>query len=53
MMRTATIERKTLETNIAMSLNLDGSGQATIATGVGFLDHMLTQVVVHGCSIWR
>jgi imidazoleglycerol-phosphate dehydratase len=47
-MRTATIERKTNETEIKLSLNLDGSGKATIATGVGFFDHMLTQVAVHG-----
>ena len=41
MMRTAEIERQTLETNIELSLNLDGEGQAEIATGIGFLDHML------------
>ena len=37
MARTATIERKTAETNIRLQLNLDGTGQADIATGVGFL----------------
>ena len=47
-MRTATITRKTKETDIAITLNLDGSGQHEISTGVGFLDHMLTAVAVHG-----
>lgn len=47
-MRTATISRTTSETQITIALNLDGSGQHTIATGVGFLDHMLTHLAVHG-----
>jgi len=47
-MRTSTISRKTTETNITLSLNLDGAGQARITTGVGFLDHMLRHVAVHG-----
>ncbi|MFK7805893.1 MAG: imidazoleglycerol-phosphate dehydratase HisB [Anaerolineae bacterium] len=47
-MRTATITRQTKETDIAISINLDGSGQHEISTGVGFLDHMLTAVAVHG-----
>ncbi len=47
-MRTSTISRKTTETDIALSLNLDGSGKAHIATGVGFLDHMLRHLAVHG-----
>ncbi len=47
-MRTATIQRTTSETNIQLSLNLDGAGQAAIATGVGFLDHILRHVAVHG-----
>jgi imidazoleglycerol-phosphate dehydratase len=48
MARTATIDRKTAETNIQLSLNLDGSGKADVATGVGFLDHMLTLLAKHG-----
>src|SRR6201992_1028742 len=40
-MRTATVERKTRETEIAVSLDLDGSGDCDIDTGIGFLDHML------------
>ena len=47
-MRTATITRTTKETNITMTLSLDGTGQHQISTGVGFLDHMLTAVAVHG-----
>ncbi len=47
-MRTSTISRQTSETDIALSLNLDGSGRASIATSVGFLDHLLRHVAVHG-----
>ena len=47
-MRTATIQRTTGETDITITINLDGSGQHDISTGVGFLDHMLTAVAVHG-----
>lgn len=47
-MRTATINRKTAETYIQLTLNLDGSGKSTIDTGVGFLDHMLTLFASHG-----
>ncbi|MEJ5225159.1 MAG: imidazoleglycerol-phosphate dehydratase HisB [Anaerolineales bacterium] len=47
-MRTATISRKTNETDITIALNLDGIGQHNIATGIGFLDHMLTHLAVHG-----
>lgn len=47
-MRVAQIERKTNETNITIRLNLDGTGQAKIATGIGFYDHMLHHVAVHG-----
>ena len=48
MMRTASLSRKTNETDIHTELNLDGSGQHNIDTGVGFLDHMLTHIAVHG-----
>ena len=46
--RIATISRTTGETSISLTLNLDGSGQATISTGIGFLDHMLTLWAKHG-----
>lgn len=48
MSRTANIDRKTAETNIQLSLNVDGTGCADVATGVGFLDHMLTLFAKHG-----
>jgi imidazoleglycerol-phosphate dehydratase len=47
-MRVATVERTTSETDIRMALGLDGSGKQEISTGVGFFDHMLTAVAVHG-----
>jgi len=47
-MRTASLERKTAETDITLSLNLDGTGKSDIDTGVGFLDHMLTLFARHG-----
>lgn len=47
-MRTATINRKTNETDISLALNIDGSGKSVIDTGVGFLDHMLTLFAKHG-----
>ena len=47
-MRTAQINRKTAETDIQLDLNLDGSGQSQIETGVGFFDHMLTLLAKHG-----
>lgn len=47
-MREATIERNTKETNISMTLNLDGSGKADISTGIGFFDHMLNNFARHG-----
>lgn len=46
-MRTASVERKTKETEIAVSLNLDGSGIYDVSTGIGFLDHMLEQLSRH------
>jgi imidazoleglycerol-phosphate dehydratase len=46
--RTANIERKTNETQIGLTLDLDGSGQAKIDTGIGFLDHMITALTRHG-----
>ncbi|MDP2265690.1 MAG: imidazoleglycerol-phosphate dehydratase HisB [Sulfuriferula multivorans] len=47
-MRTAKVTRNTLETQISVSLNLDGTGVSTLATGVPFLDHMLDQIARHG-----
>ena len=46
-MRDATITRKTAETEVAVTLNLDGTGQCKAATGIGFLDHMLDQLARH------
>jgi imidazoleglycerol-phosphate dehydratase len=46
-MRSASVSRRTNETDIVLSLNLDGSGRATIATGIGFLDHMLDLLARH------
>lgn len=48
MSRTAHIERNTLETRIALDINLDGSGQTQFSTGVPFLEHMLDQIARHG-----
>ena len=48
MNRTADVSRKTAETNIRVALNLDGTGQSKLATGIGFLDHMLDQIARHG-----
>lgn len=47
-MRTSHIQRQTFETQIEIDLNLDGSGTHSINTGIGFLDHMLTHLAVHG-----
>jgi imidazoleglycerol-phosphate dehydratase len=48
MNRTGDVARKTKETNVRISLNLDGDGKADIASGIPFLDHMLTLFAVHG-----
>lgn len=47
-MRVSKITRKTAETCVTIELNLDGSGKADIATGLGFFDHMLHHIAVHG-----
>jgi len=47
-MRTASVTRNTLETQISASINLDGSGKAELASGIAFLDHMLDQIARHG-----
>lgn len=48
MLRTSEINRKTAETDIALQLNIDGTGNSEINTGCGFLDHMLTLFAKHG-----
>ena len=47
MPRTATVTRKTAETDIRLSLDIDGTGVARIQTGLGFFDHMLTLLAGH------
>lgn len=48
MERKITLTRKTFETDIELSLNLDGTGQCNVSTGVGFFDHMMTLFTKHG-----
>ena len=47
--RTSTVRRDTAETRISLTVDLDGSGRAEVATGVAFLDHMLTLLAKHAC----
>jgi imidazoleglycerol phosphate dehydratase HisB len=46
--RTAKVERKTNETDISVEINLDGTGKHDVQTGIGFLDHMFSQMSKHG-----
>ena len=46
--RVASLQRKTAETSVAVTVNLDGQGQYKVSTGNGFLDHMVSQLARHG-----
>ncbi|OHC45779.1 MAG: imidazoleglycerol-phosphate dehydratase, partial [Rhodobacteraceae bacterium GWE1_64_9] len=46
--RTAEVQRNTAETRIKVAINLDGTGKASLRSGIGFLDHMLDQIARHG-----
>jgi imidazoleglycerol-phosphate dehydratase len=48
LLRTAEVTRQTAETNIRVAVNLDGTGQSKLSTGIGFLDHMIEQIARHG-----
>src|SRR5919202_1298004 len=48
LVRTASVSRKTGETDVQVSINLDGQGHCTASTGIPFLDHMLHQIASHG-----
>ena len=47
-MRTAELSRQTNETQVKIKLDIDGTGKHELSTGIGFLDHMLTHLAVHG-----
>jgi hypothetical protein len=52
-MRTASAKRTTKETDVEVTVNLDGEGRASVATGIGFLDHMLELLARHSRIDWR